>query len=110
MGTALAEFNRKGAIKLIPDAKRFQVMRAGACNQHILFVTDGHPSSGDRTVKKQIQAAQALGVSVHTIFIGYGECPAVLDRMSVATKGARYSAQFLPGTSTVQVQERRSVL
>jgi len=102
---ALTEFGRRSGAKKLTAAPKRQAM-AGGCNQHILFLTDGHPSSGDRNVVRQIEAAQALGVSVHTIFVGYGECPPVLDRMSLSTKGSRHAAQFEPGTCNVQVVER----
>jgi len=108
LSLALSKF-RSGATRVKRQQTRCQSVRKKRCNQHVLFITDGHPSEGDLTVAREIRAAQNLGIALHTIFIGYGECPAVLDEMSLRTNGSRHAAQFAPGSYTVRVRDRRSI-
>jgi len=68
-----------------------------ASNRHILFLTDGYPNEGNVGVSKQIELARALRISIHTLFLGKDDCPSVLDRMSLTTKGARLFAQMTKG-------------
>jgi len=86
----------------------FRGMRgmAARCNQHILFLTDGHPNRGDPSVARQLASARSLGVSIHTIFLGAKDCPEVLDTMSLLTNGARHAVKFLPGTVDLRVERR----
>ena len=41
----------------------------GLRNKHILFITDGIPTSGDTEVRAEIQRAKRLGICIHSIFI-----------------------------------------
>lgn len=66
-------------------------------NRHILFLTDGYPNEGNLGVSKQIELARALRISIHTLFLGKDDCPSVLDRMSLATEGARLIAHMTMG-------------
>ena len=84
-------------------------LRKSPKDQHILFVTDGQPTSGDRSVAREIAQAQTLGVAIHTVFIGYNNCPAVLDRLSVQTGGSRFAAYFDVDTKAIQVIDRDAV-
>jgi len=77
-------------------------------DQHILFITDGQPTSGDRFVSKELERARQLGVSVHTVFIGYRSCPQVLDRLSKETSGSRWASFFCPHDKSIQVVDRES--
>ena len=77
-------------------------------DQHILFITDGQPTSGDRQVRIELARAQDLGVSVHTVFIGYRACPTVLDRLSLTTGGSRWATYFCPHKKTIRVVDRES--
>ena len=86
-----------------------KVLGKQANNQHILFVTDGQPTSGDRLLTKVIREARELGVSVHTVFIGYSRCPAVLDRLSYQTNGLAYAAYYDMNTGMIEVIDRRRV-
>eukprot|EP00928_Gymnodinium_smaydae_P031400 TRINITY_DN23054_c0_g1_i5.p1 TRINITY_DN23054_c0_g1~~TRINITY_DN23054_c0_g1_i5.p1 ORF type:complete len:771 (-),score=144.81 TRINITY_DN23054_c0_g1_i5:129-2300(-) len=110
LDAALSEFRRGGSrATTMPMCGSGLVNRAKrATDQHILFITDGHPSTGDVTVVREIKAARALGVALHTIFIGYGDVPPVLDKMSLLTNGTRHAASFIPGSIDVQVVERVS--
>lgn len=75
-------------------------------DQHILFITDGQPTSGDRQVRKELERARQLGVSVHTVFIGYRSCPSVLDRLSLNTYGSRWASFFCPDLKAIQIVNR----
>eukprot|EP00946_MAST-07B_sp_MAST-7B-sp1_P005157 g5157.t1 len=78
-------------------------------DQHILFITDGQPTSGDRNVSREIAQAQALGVAIHTVFIGYSSCPPVLDTLSMRSGGSRFAAYFDVDTKSIQVIDRDTV-
>ncbi len=43
---------------------------AGAADKHILFLTDGLPTTGDRMLKAELEQAKQLGVCIHSVFIG----------------------------------------
>lgn len=96
LNVALREFQKKGSR---------QMGRAQHGNQHILFLTDGHPNQGDCTVSQQIECARELGILVHTIFVGDQSCPPVLDDMSLCTSGTRHMA-VMDHRCTIQVEER----
>ena len=97
---ALEEFRHK-----LPQ-RRPRHRRCTATDQHILFVTDGQPTSGDRFVAQELALAQAFGVAVHTIFIGYDNCPAVLDRLSTSTGGSRFTAYFDVRDHSIKLVDR----
>ena len=46
--------------------------------RHIVLLTDGIPVLGDPGVRSERALARQLGVKVHTVFIGLGDCPEVL--------------------------------
>lgn len=54
--------------------------REGRHNQHIIFLTDGLPTTGDRHLTRELELAQNLGVCIHTVFIGYQTFPRILQR------------------------------
>ncbi len=62
-------------------------------NRHVVMLTDGLPITGDTRVRGERLLAQRLGVCLHTVFIGEGACPAVLDEISQETGGLRYQAR-----------------
>ena len=66
-------------------------------NRHLVLLTDGVPVVGDPRVVHERALAQRLGVRVHTVFLGLGECPKVLDEISEATGGVRFVARPGPG-------------
>lgn len=61
-------------------------------NRHIVMLTDGLPITGDTQVRRERALARRLGVSVHTVFIGDGDVPTVLDEISRETGGLRFQA------------------
>ena len=71
-------------------------------DQHVLFLTDGQPTTGDRNVAREMLLAEELGVAVHTIFIGNSHCPAVLDRLSERTGGSLLAAYFDVESGAIQ--------
>ncbi len=74
-------------------------------NRHIVLLTDGVPVVGDPAVVKERQLAKRLGVRVHTVFLGLGHCPGVLDEISLETGGLRFVARPRPD-GRVSVRER----
>jgi MoxR-like ATPase len=62
-------------------------------NRHLVMLTDGVPVLGDPHVSRQRSLARELGVQVHTVFLGLGDCPGVLDEISRETGGARFLAR-----------------
>ena len=61
--------------------------------RHIVLLSDGVPVLGDLAVQSERALARRLGVKVHTVFLGLGECPAVLDEISRETDGLRFEAR-----------------
>jgi Mg-chelatase subunit ChlD len=72
--------------------KEFANIRGG--RQHIIFLTDGMPTSGDKEVKQELQLAKKIGVSIHSIFIGREQCPPILKKVSEETGGIHF--QVMP--------------
>jgi MoxR-like ATPase len=69
-------------------------LRGGPRRQrHVVLLTDGVPVEGDPEVRHERALARRLGVRVHTVFLGLGECPPVLDRISSETGGLRFAAR-----------------
>ncbi len=75
-------------------------------NRHVVMLTDGLPITGDVRVRGERQLAHRLGVSVHTVFLGEGECPSILDDISKETGGLRFLAR-VARTGSLTVEERR---
>lgn len=73
--------------------------------RHIVMLTDGVPVLGDPQVRRERALARELGVKVHTVFLGLGECPEVLDEISRETEGAGFVGR--PGPDgRLSVRER----
>eukprot|EP01048_Picozoa_sp_COSAG05_P009569 COSAG05_NODE_795_length_7281_cov_33.551100_3_plen_248_part_00 len=53
----------------------------GNKNKHLLFLTDGAPTQGDTLLEEEQAWAKRLGVLIHTVFIGDGEFPPILDTL-----------------------------
>jgi len=66
-------------------------------NRHVVLLTDGLPIIGDTTVRRERQLARRLGVALHTVFLGNGDCPPVLDDISLETGGLRFYGRPLAG-------------
>ncbi len=64
----------------------------GLRNKHILFITDGIPTSGDCDVLAEREVARKRGVCIHSIFIGSKNYPKILERVSQETKGKQFVA------------------
>ena len=62
-------------------------------NHHIVFLTDGLPVLGDPAVRRERALARRLGVKVHSVFLGLGDFPAVLDEISRETGGLCFQAR-----------------
>lgn len=64
----------------------------GLRNKHILFITDGIPTSGDCDVVAERFRAKKLGVCIHSIFIGSKNYPRILEKISRETSGIQFIA------------------
>lgn len=64
----------------------------GLRNKHILFITDGIPTSGDCDVVNERIRAKKLGVCIHSIFIGSKNYPRILEKISGETSGTQFIA------------------
>ena len=64
----------------------------GLRNKHILFITDGIPTSGDCDVFSERILAKKLGVCIHSIFIGSKNYPKILQQVSEETIGTQFVA------------------
>ncbi len=64
----------------------------GLRNKHILFITDGIPTSGDCEVVNERERAKKLGVCIHSIFIGSKNFPKILEKISDETQGSKFIA------------------
>jgi hypothetical protein len=71
-----------------------------------VLLTDGVPVLGDPSVRRERALARELGVKVHTVFLGLGECPAILDEISRETLGRGFAVRPQPD-GRVTVLERR---
>ena len=72
--------------------KEFATLRGG--RQHVIFLTDGMPTSGDKEVKLELKLAKKIGVAIHSIFIGREQCPPILKKISKETGGIHF--QVMP--------------
>ncbi len=74
-------------------------------NRHVVLLTDGLPIIGDTTVARERQLARRLGVALHTVFLGNGDCPPVLDDISLETGGLRFRGRPL-AAGGLRLEER----
>ncbi len=78
--------------------------RAGR-NRHVVLLTDGVPVAGDPTLAAERAQARRLGVRIHTVFLGLGDYPPVLELISRETGGLRFDAR--PGADgRLRLRER----
>ncbi len=64
----------------------------GLRNKHILFITDGIPTSGDCDVVNERVRSKKLGVCIHSIFIGSKNYPKILEQISSESRGTQFIA------------------
>ena len=74
-------------------------------NRHVVLLTDGLPIIGDTSVRRERQLARRLGVALHTVFLGNGDCPPVLDDISLETAGLRFRGRPIAGGG-LRLEER----
>jgi uncharacterized protein with von Willebrand factor type A (vWA) domain len=72
--------------------QEFALVRGG--RQHVIFLTDGMPTSGDKEVREELKQAKNLGIAIHSIFIGREQCPPILKKISKETGGIHF--QVMP--------------
>ncbi len=82
----------------------------GLRNKHILFITDGIPTSGDCEVVSERNLARRLGVAIHSIFIGSRNYPKILETISKETVGTQFIAsKGKHGTITIKRKDKLPV-
>src|SRR5579875_2831362 len=80
----------------------------GLRNKHVLFITDGIPTSGDCEVLNERLKAKKLGVCIHSIFIGSKNYPKILQKISEETIGAQFIAsRGKDGTIRIERKEKK---
>lgn len=80
----------------------------GLRNKHILFITDGIPTSGDCEVLNERTRAKKLGVCIHSIFIGSKNYPKILQKISEESSGAQFTAsRGKDGTIRIERKEKK---
>jgi MoxR-like ATPase len=84
-----------------------ELRRAPDPLRHVVLLTDGLPVAGDPEVRVERALARRLRVRVHTVFVGLGTCPEVLDRLSAETGGLAFLARPDQG-GRIRVQTRTS--
>ena len=79
---------------------------------HALLVTDGVTTCGEPMLERERAAARAMGLCVHTVFIGDPDepYPAPLAALAAATGGMRFQARVEEGSSTVRLSWREGHL
>ena len=85
---------------------------AMAAQSHALLVTDGVATCGEPMLEAERAAARAMGLCVHTVFIGdqHEPYPPPLAALAAATGGMRFQARVEPGSSTVRLSWREGAL
>ena len=81
----------------------------GLRNKHILFITDGIPTSGDTEVKRERERAKKLGICIHSIFIGSKNFPFILNTISKETYGSQFVA-YRAKTGNIKIEKKENSL
>lgn len=77
----------------------------GRRNKHILFITDGIPTSGDLKLESERERARQLGIRIHSIFIGSKNYPKILQQISEETGGTQFVA-FKDSEGTINIERK----
>ena len=93
--------NYEAPLRLALDELR----RGPRRNRHVVVLTDGVPVLGDPAVSRERHEARRLGIQIHTVFLGLGECPTVLDQISSETGGVRFRGTPAAG-GRLRIEER----
>ena len=70
-----------------------ELARAPEGERHVVLLTDGIPVTGDPQVREERAEARRLGVRIHTVFVGTGPRPDVLDDLARETGGLAFHAR-----------------
>ena len=79
----------------------------GLRNKHILFITDGIPTSGDTEVRKERERAKKLGICIHSIFIGSKNFPMILNAISKETYGSQFVA-YRANNGNIKIEKKEN--
>ncbi len=58
--------------------------------KHVVFITDGRPTEGDREISREIELASKDDIAVHSIYIGKKDSPEILRTLSTKTGGTHF--------------------
>jgi hypothetical protein len=58
--------------------------------KHVVFITDGRPTEGDREITREIELSKKEKIAVHSIYIGRKESPEILRCLSEKTGGTHF--------------------
>ncbi len=81
----------------------------GRRNKHILFITDGIPTSGDLKLEAERKRASQLGIRIHSIFIGSKNYPKILQNISEETGGTQFVA-FKDSEGIISIERKDKFL
>ena len=70
-----------------------ELARTPERERHVVMLTDGVPVTGDPQVRRERDRARRLGVRVHTVFLGTGPHPEILDALARETGGLAFRAR-----------------
>jgi MoxR-like ATPase/Mg-chelatase subunit ChlD len=74
-----------------------ELARAPELQRQLVLLTDGLPVVGDPEVRCERERARRAGVRIHSVFVGLGPSPALLDSLARETGGLAFQARPLPG-------------
>lgn len=74
--------------------------------KHVVFITDGRPTDGDRKIVREIEHARRENISVHSIYIGLKDSPDILRTLSEETKGTHFQVAS-DSTGTIRLKTIR---
>lgn len=82
--TAEGQTTLSAPLSLALDAFERQSASAG---RHVVLLTDGLPVLGDPDLRVEQARLRSAKVHVHTLFLGLGPCPQILERLSASSAG-----------------------
>lgn len=70
-------------------------------NNQVMLITDGVPTIGEPMLERERAACLAIGMRVHTVFVGAPDAPypPPLAALAAATGGMRFQARVVEGSA-----------
>jgi len=88
----------------LDEFKSDRRLRSPYVSKHILFITDGHPTKGDRRCVEARRRMKRAGVQLHTLFVEpepHAAYPPLLAALADDSKGVRMRATVLDADAGV---------